>query len=261
MHILVTRPEADAAEFKARLEALGHRVTVDPLMRIVSCAPASLYCAKSGAVVATSRNALRAIADHPALPSLVELPLYVVGPGTAAMARGLGFGEIVTGPATAADLVEPIAAAAPAGGVLHLRGEKIAFDLKTALAGRGVAVAEAVVYRQVAAERLSAETVSALAGRNLDIAVLMSPLTAQTYVSLVDAAGLGDAAGAVRYACLSAGIAEKMASLPAETAVASKPRAEEMLALVVAMAEQSAASAEAPKPRARIKDRDQGTVS
>lgn len=242
MHILVTRPEADAAEFKARLEALGHRVTVDPLMRIVSCAPADLSCLDKGAIAATSRNALRAIADHPALAGLVQHPLYVVGPGTAAMARTLGFREIVTGPATAADLVEPIAAAAPAGGVLHLRGERTAFDLKAALGNRGIPVAEAVVYRQVAAESLSAGTVAALASRSLDIAVLMSPLTAQTYVSLIQAAGLGDAARGVRYACLSAGIAEKVAMLPAETAVASKPRAEEMLALVVAMAEQSAAS-------------------
>ncbi len=241
MHILVTRPEADAAEFKARLEALGHRVTVDPLMRIVSCAPAELACENAGAIVATSRNALRAITEHPKLASLVKLPLYVVGPGTAAIARTLGFGDIVTGPATAADLVEPISAAAPAGGVLHLRGEKTAFDLKAALAEHDVPVAEAVVYRQVAAESLSAETKAALASGGLDIAVLMSPLTAHTYVHLIEAAGLGDAAKAVRYACLSAGIAEKMARLPAETAVASKPRAEEMLALVVAMAAQSAA--------------------
>ena len=34
MHVLVTRPETDAAELKAALEAQGHEVTVEPLLTI-----------------------------------------------------------------------------------------------------------------------------------------------------------------------------------------------------------------------------------
>ena len=36
MHLIVTRPEEDAMPLKARLEALGHTVTVAPLLRIVA---------------------------------------------------------------------------------------------------------------------------------------------------------------------------------------------------------------------------------
>ena len=34
MHLLVTRPEPDAAELKAALEAQGHEVSVEPLLAI-----------------------------------------------------------------------------------------------------------------------------------------------------------------------------------------------------------------------------------
>ncbi len=34
MHLLITRPEPDAAELKSRLVALGHEVSVEPLLRI-----------------------------------------------------------------------------------------------------------------------------------------------------------------------------------------------------------------------------------
>ena len=34
MHILVTRPQPEGSRMKAQLEAAGHQVTLDPLLRI-----------------------------------------------------------------------------------------------------------------------------------------------------------------------------------------------------------------------------------
>lgn len=239
MHVLVTRPAADAAEFEARLRALGHSVLLDPLVTIETTVPANLDPRAARVLAATSRNALRALEGHPALPRLRSLPVFTVGPGTAELARSLGFADVRAGTATAADLVAPLAAAGLP--VLHLRGEKTAFDLAGALTAACVAVIEVVVYRQVPSTHLRPETIAAMKDGSLDMVVLMSPLTAATWLTLVSQAGCDDAAGRLRYACLSAGIAATVAARGAETQVAGRPNAEEMLALVAAMAAQSGA--------------------
>lgn len=244
MHVLVTRPAADAAEFKARLGALGHTVHIDPLVAIEPTAPANLEPGAARALAVTSRNALRALEHHPALSRLRTLPMFAVGPGTTELARRLGFADVQTGPATAAGLVAPLAAAG--GPVLHLRGEKTAFDLAGALSAEGIAVSEAIVYRQVPSDGLKPETIAALNDGSLDTVVLMSPLTAATWLALVRRAGCDDAAARLRYACLSEGIAAAVSALGAETRVAARPNAEEMLALVVAMAAQSGAKKNGP---------------
>lgn len=239
MHVLVTRPAADAAEFKARLGALGHTVLLDPLVTIETTVPPTLEPGAARVLAATSRNALRALEGHAALPRLQSLPVFTVGPGTAELARRLGFADVRPGTATAADLVAPLAAVGLP--VLHLRGEKTAFDLAGALAAAGIAVTETVVYRQVPSTHLRPETIAAVKDGSLDTVVLMSPLTAATWLTLISQAGCDDAAARLRYACLSAGIAAAMAARGAETRVAARPNAEEMLALVVAMAAQSGA--------------------
>lgn len=242
MRILVTRPAADADRFKDVLEAAGHDVLVDPMMTIEPVEAAGLASTDAVAVVATSRNALRALDGRPALTALARLPLFAVGPGTATTARDLGFTDVREGAATGADLVAPVsgfAARSPGRPVLHLRGERTAFDIAAALRARGVAVGEAVVYRQVPAERLAQATVLGLSGGTIDLIVLMSPLTAATWLKLVAEAELNNAAMRVAYACLSRGIAQALAPLGARTHVAAKPSGEEMLALITRLAAQS----------------------
>ena len=86
MHVLITRPEPDAAALRAQLEALGHTVTVEPLLRSSICRlPADAVDGVAGLVV-TSRNGLRALAASPAFDAALELPLIAVGPGTAGLA-------------------------------------------------------------------------------------------------------------------------------------------------------------------------------
>ena len=62
MHVLVTRPETDAAELKAALEALGHEVTVEPLLAIESTPIEPSVFEGACGVIVTSRNGLRALA-------------------------------------------------------------------------------------------------------------------------------------------------------------------------------------------------------
>ena len=90
MHVLITRPEPDAAALRAQLEALGHQVTVEPLLKIEHLPIASDVLAGIAGLIVTSRNGLRALAASAAINAARELPLIAVGPGTAQLARELG---------------------------------------------------------------------------------------------------------------------------------------------------------------------------
>ena len=90
MRFLVTRPQPDADALCERLRAMGHAGLIDPLMSIAWLEPPRLDLDRCQAVVATSRNALRALARHPErLADLVGLPLFAVGAATADLARSL----------------------------------------------------------------------------------------------------------------------------------------------------------------------------
>ena len=110
MHVLITRPERDAADLKSRIEALGCTVTLAPLLEIeLGDVAADAFTGASG-MIATSRNGLRALAKSPALHAAKKLPVFVVGPATAQLARDLGFQTVIEGEGTAAGLVPLITA-------------------------------------------------------------------------------------------------------------------------------------------------------
>src|SRR5262249_2280330 len=110
MHVLITRPVQDSEPFKTRLEEMGCRVTLAPLMATVSNDMAADALSDGTGLIATSRNALAALAESPALSMAVKLPLYVVGPGTAAFARERGFSEVIEGSGRVEALVPILAA-------------------------------------------------------------------------------------------------------------------------------------------------------
>ena len=82
MRLLVTRPEPDADETAARLTAMGHDVLVQPMLRIVF-APPPEDIPEPAALIATSRNGVRALAAWPAAAHWRETTLFVTGEGTA----------------------------------------------------------------------------------------------------------------------------------------------------------------------------------
>jgi uroporphyrinogen-III synthase len=243
MHLLITRPAADGEIVKSEIEQLGCRATLEPLLRIVPIAISAASLAGAKGVIATSRNALKALEGSPALGPARSLPLYVVGPGTAALARDLGFTDIVEGPGTAAGLVPALVAAARAGTLVHLTGDALAFDLKAALAAEGVNVVPTLTYRSVAAETLSPEVVESLRNRDIDAVMHMSPRTAETWARLTAELVPPADLSAVTHLCLSAAVAESLKSQPElkKILIAACPTLEEMLALVKRLAAHSEA--------------------
>jgi uroporphyrinogen-III synthase len=244
MHVLITRPVEDAEPLKTRVEAFGCRVTLAPLIEIVSNDIAAEAIGGATALIATSRNALAALGSSPALSSAIELPLYVVGPGTAAFARDIGFQHVIEGTGRAEALVPLLTSKAGADNrLIYLRGDVLAFDLEAALAKGGVNVVPVNAYRSVAAETLPFDVIKGLETGGIDAVTLMSPRTARIWARLVAALSPPLQLTGVTYLCLSERVAEALGSLAKadKVRVASNPNVEEMLALIKRLAASSKA--------------------
>lgn len=243
MRVLVTRPEEDAGGLCERIQALGLEAFHAPLTKIEMLPDITIGLEGVQALVATSRNALRALVDNPAIDAARRLPLLAVGKATAALGRDIGFGDVRTGPGNGAGLAETIRATLdPAdGALLHISGEVLAFDLAAALAPPGYTVRRAIVYRSAPAERLPPLVADRLRAGSLDVVTLMSPRAAETFACLVAAAGLAEVARAPIYVCLSPAVAERLSAIaPSRVLVPTTPSTEEMLALLRDLAARSA---------------------
>lgn len=235
MRLLVTRPEPDALKLRAALEEHGHEATVEPLLAVAFDDTDPIELDGVQALIATSRNGLRALRSHHQLAEARKLPLFAVGRATAQEARALGFETVITGAGTAGQLAAHIVSVAdPAAGlILHLAGDALAGDLGGELELQGFRVVQPVVYRMLPARALSEETVEQLALGEIDGVILMSPRTAAIYAGLMRKQGLVAVARGLIHFCLSEAVARRLEPLGAvRSEVAETPRLEEMLALI-----------------------------
>ena len=234
MRLLVTRPMPDAARQAEKLKALGHEVFSAPMLEVQFLDAKLPPLAAIQALIATSRNALRALEAGGNMQDALKLPLFAVGKATAGLARKLGFRKIYEGPGRAEALPLLIAAhCAPGDGALmHLAGERLAYDVKGALEKQGFEVTRCVLYATRAAENFG-DAHDALASGALDGVILMSPATAQSYVTLVGAQGLQRAAAKLTHFCLSQNVADALAALDgARISIASSPSEDDLFALL-----------------------------
>ena len=231
MRLLVTRPEPDAGREAEALAARGHEAVLAPLLKIEFARDVPLDFAGVQALIVTSRNALRARRE---LPDARKLPLFAVGEATARAARNIGFANVTTGPGTAEELAELIAATLEPkhGPLVYLAGETLAFDLKSRLEAKGFTLCQPVLYRARPAEQLPAQALSLLKSGKVDGAILLSPLTARTFALLIDKHGVVTQGRRLVCYCLSQAVAEVLSVLGFEVRVAARPREEEVLALV-----------------------------
>ena len=234
MRLLVTRPEPDASREAEALGRRGHEATLAPLLTIEFCSGVLLELEGAQGLIVTSRNALRALAAHPELDAALKLPLFAVGEATARQAQELGFAKVIRGPGTGAELAKLISGKLrpERGPLVHLAGETLAFDLKSALESQGFTVRRPVLYRAVPARSLPADALSLLKAGKLDGVILMSPRTAKTFADLLARQGLVTQAKSLVCYCLSEAVAEAVTPLGFDARVAARPREEDVLALL-----------------------------
>ncbi len=243
MRLLVTRPEPDATTLRTRLMAQGHDVVIEPLLYVTlhPIDETELELDDIQALIATSRNGVRSLAQSPALQRAHRLPIYTVGSGTGSTAKSLGFRTVIEGPTDAHALVALIALQADvnAGPLLHLAGETQAVDVAGELRHLGFHVIEPTVYSTQPAEQLSRELVRLIRRREIDGVLLFSPQTARTYARLIQANDLASDTRSVVHFCLSSKVAAGLVALcPPKIVTTPKPNLDEMLALITRTAPQ-----------------------
>jgi uroporphyrinogen-III synthase len=214
--VLVTRPEPDGEMTARSLRDRGHDVLLSPMLRFEPVAFQIEADARYGAVVVTSANALRAVADHPALDRLVALPLLGVGARTAEVARGMGFRTVMSADGDAAALRDRVLACirdksfktlTRSSAILYLAGADIAHDLATELGGRGLNVATVTSYRMVPQIHLPAAVCDGFAAQRIDAVLHYSRRSARAFLDAARAGGVEISALAIPQCCLSDSIA------------------------------------------------------
>jgi uroporphyrinogen-III synthase len=230
--ILVTRPEPDAAETAARLQALGIEAVTAPLLEL-SAVEAELPAADGfDAVVLTSINAVRALAGRGQLGPWLGLPAHCVGKRTAELAREAGFAKVASVDGGMENLALLLRRNCSGQRIFYPSGRQVSGDLAGA-AAPDVHVERVAVYEMMGAKSLPPKVEIGLVNSEIGAALLYSRRSAEVFLGL--AGGLpAEARGQIALLCLS----EKVA-LPAReagfsaVAVAGAPNEEAMLALAV----------------------------
>jgi uroporphyrinogen-III synthase len=230
VRLLLTRPEADAVRTAAALRARGHEVVLAPLLRI-ELVDFALPDEPWSAVVMTSANAARAVAEHPRRAALIAAEAFAVGRHTAEAVRAAGFRTVHSADGDKDDLADLLRArrgeaSAP---LLYLTGEDRAGDLAAA----DTPVVTVVVYRAVKAQHFAPEVMAALVRREVDGVLHFSTRSAQAYLDCASRAGIRDAALAPVHVCISRQVAQPLAAAGA-AAIRIAPRPDEtaMLELI-----------------------------
>jgi uroporphyrinogen-III synthase len=234
MRVLVTRPEQDAGALAEELSRLGHEAVIHPLMEfhVLDFDPAPLKTA--GGLIFTSRNGLRALLERFDPAAVAGCPVFCVGSETESALRRAGFQTVAAVAETAERLAGEIAQRAAKGASLvHVTGEHQAFDLVRALALDGFSVSTLRVYEMRARSAFEGALLEALQAGSIGGVILMSPRTAEIFVSLCERHGLFERARCLDYFCLANSVSNRLKPLdPVYVHVARKPERAALLKLL-----------------------------
>jgi uroporphyrinogen-III synthase len=232
VRVLITRPEEDAGQMAAALRERGHEPILSPLMEIRFLDGPEILLDGIQAVLATSANGVRALARR---TPRRDVPVFAVGPQTAAAAEAAGFVDIKNAQSNALALADAAArwSTPQAGALLHVAGRERVRHLAAALAERGFEVRVEVLYEALEAWALSKDSAEALASGRLDAVMLFSPRSARIFSDRVREAKLEGGCGRMTAVCISQATADAVAALSfAAVRVAAKPNQESMLDLL-----------------------------
>lgn len=230
MRALITRPKDDAGPTAAALRAVGIDPVIEPLFEVVYRRDTPLSLNGVQAVLLTSRNGARALADA---TDRRDLAIFAVGESTAELARESGFTHVesAAGDVAALDVLAGAKLNPASGRLVHVAGTTVAGDLAEALRQRGFDVTRDVLYEARPVGALSENLRDLLANSAIDMALFFSPRTAATFAELVTRAGLAKACGSIDAICMSEAVAHKLVDLTMHTiSIAERPDMTSMIA-------------------------------
>lgn len=213
MAILVTRPHPDAETTAAELRSKGFAVLLAPMLRLEPAAFHDDTKAQYAAIIVTSANALRAIESDLKGSRLLKLPLFAVGDHTAAIARNIGFEDVISAGGDAAALRQRILASVKAKSprkaypLLYLAGADLARDLAADFRERGLTVVTQTTYRMIPVSHLPRETCDAFAANQVEAVLHYSRRSARAFLEAIRTAGVEISALSVPQFCISESVA------------------------------------------------------
>ena len=181
MRILLTRPEADARKSAQALGAVGFETLIAPLFEIVPTGEAKPDAAFT-ALLATSTHAFDTLT-----PSLLSLPLHVVGERTAEAAQRNGF-HVAQIAADGEHLARMIGQGATH--FLYLAGRERRPELEAHLTQQGHRVTPWIVYETKSALHVPLQAQAALAAGQIDAVLHFSTRSAALFRTLAQKAGI-----------------------------------------------------------------------
>lgn len=236
LRILVTRPQPSAAATAARLEAMGHRTVLLPVMEAIHQPLTALdaLAQPHSAIAVTSAEVFRALAPYrEQLAPHFQTTAYCVGPATAQAARQMGFQQVTSGTGTGVSLAKIVtdASANLADGLVYLAGWPRSPAFEAGLRAAGIACRTAETYR-MSAITYAPETVEQLLQSPIpDIALLYSHETARHFFALLSPQTAQRISG-MRLLCLSEHVANAIPPGFGPVAIAAEPSEEALLALL-----------------------------
>lgn len=235
MRVLVTRPLADSRRTAIRLAERGHEAIIAPLFEVRIFAGPELELAGVQAVLTTSANGVRALAQR---SKRRDIKLLAVGSETAAVARRHGFSDVADASGDSKALARLACALLRPGegAVLHARGVRASTDLASRLSDLGFFVGSSELYETVDAPELPEFAAVALREGTLDAVLLFSPHSAQLLLDRVRRAGLSPACKRLHACCISAAAAKELEDVVfAGIHIAANPDQDSLLAVLDAI--------------------------
>lgn len=242
MKLWVTRPSFDAEILSTILVTHGHEVVIESLLNINFKDIGVLNLENIQALIVTSRNGIRAAIAAKQADLFISIPLFTVGAGTAALAKALGFQNVIEGPSNAKSLLAVIQAhtVSDKGMLLHLASETLAFDLTYYLRKLGYRAICKHVYTARPVRLLSPNLLSQITIGVIDGVILLSPRTAQVYANLLEFHNVKVNAQNIIHFCLSQAVADRLLVLKVDKiCIPWKPNINELLKLISNKAHQA----------------------
>jgi uroporphyrinogen-III synthase len=235
--VLITRPEEDALPLAETLRARDLRVLIEPMLRIKPIRDLKVDLEGVQALLFSSSNGVRAFA---ALNKNRELPVFTTGEASARVARNLGFKTVEGADGDVSGLVRLVRQRLkPGDGALfHGAGSVVAGDLASQLSSLGYNLRREVVYEAVQADALSSQLLQKLEAGEIDMVLLFSPRTVETFLTLLKSSSEGRPAlaaslGKSTALCISRAVADAARAAGwRNVEVAERPDLNAMLSLV-----------------------------
>lgn len=229
MALLLTRPLLDSKKTKSILEECGHKVYTEPMFKIKYLE--TELAQDFDVIISTSSNSIRALSktswkrNH---------SIITVGNGTMRVAKELGFTNVVSANGNVGDLILYIKEHYPQElKFLYVRGKEISFNLKKALAKKGFAVKEVILYESIDRKRLTKKCKKLLLANLIKGVIFFSARTAKIFCFLAEGSNLVDSIRNITAYSMSEKITASLVSYCWKNIItSSQPTQESMLSCI-----------------------------